>query len=130
MMELLKYVLLVDDDEAYNLFNKAILKLHNPQIKIETLTDGQELINHVTNTNEDKWPSIVFLDLNMDLVDGLEFLEWYHNNRHTGKMKIIIFSSSTVPETIEKCLAYKDVLGYFEKPLNKSKINDILKLTD
>ncbi len=128
MSEKLKHVLLVDDDEANNFYNTIILKQHNPSIKVESLLNGEELISYMTNSDNKKWPITVFLDLNMHIINGTEFLEWYHKNGHQGKLKIIIFSASLLPQDLDRCMKYEDVLRYFEKPIDDSKLNEIMSL--
>ena len=128
MLKNLEHVLLVDDDEANSFYNTVVLKQHNPDIEIESLLNGEELMEYTVNSNSEKWPITVFLDLNMSIVDGPEFLEWYHKNDHQGKMKIIMFSASTLQEDIDRCTKHEDVLRYFEKPIDDDKLNEILEI--
>jgi CheY-like chemotaxis protein len=128
MSKSLEKVLLVDDDVANNFYNSVILKQHNPDIELESLLNGQELIKYVSDNGSENWPVTVFLDLNMHIVDGPEFLEWYHSNGHQGKLKIIMFSASVLPEDIERCMNYEDVYRYFEKPIDSTKLDEIVSI--
>ena len=128
MTKKIERVFLVDDDETYNFYNQVILTQHNPEIEIKSLLNGEELIQYINESDESEWPAVLFLDLNMNLVDGPEFLEWYHKNGHQGKMKIVMFSASILQQDVEDCTRYSDVLGYFEKPIDEVKLNKILEV--
>ena len=69
MSKSLEKVLLVDDDVANNFYNSVILKQHNPDIELESLLNGQELIKYVSDNGSENWPVTVFLDLNMHIVE-------------------------------------------------------------
>ena len=69
-------------------------------------------------------PKLIFLDLNMPVMDGWEFLDifsteeykYYHNT------KIIILSSTIDPEDLKKSKKYPMVIDFLSKPISKEML--------
>jgi len=125
-MQKLKFVLLIDDDETSNLVTEIILQRHNPDIEIETLLNGKEATEYFENCTP-SCPQVILLDINMPLMDGWDFLNWYERNGHQGKTKVAMFSSSVRQEDQDKAKEFLDVVDYIEKPLSPEKIERLLE---
>ncbi|MEE2770578.1 MAG: response regulator, partial [Bacteroidota bacterium] len=72
-------------------------------------------------SNEDE--SLIFLDLNMPVMSGWDFLE--ELQKRNIKHQVIILSSSTSQFDIQKAKLYPDVLQYVVKPMNKQKFLEL-----
>jgi len=72
--------------------------------------------------------SIIFLDLNMPVMTGWEFLEHFEELDETIKKKvgIYILTTSQDPRDRKRATANKNVLDYIIKPITKKTILDIL----
>jgi CheY-like chemotaxis protein len=72
--------------------------------------------------SEEETPEIILLDLNMDIMSGLEFLEEFKDLQKLNptKTKVIILSTSNWTEDRSKALSYDFVIDYF----TKSKIEE------
>lgn len=77
-----EWVLLVDDDEIQNFIHQRIIRKYVSENRIIVATNGQEalkilqeLIENKTNLNR----GIIFLDINMPIMNGFQFLELYQN---------------------------------------------------
>ena len=75
------------------------------------------------------FPDLIFLDINMPVMNGVEFLEELHNNKkleekYTNKIKIYVLSSSDDPNYREKMSKY-NIMGYISKPMTMDKIIEI-----
>lgn len=124
-MKKLENVLLVDDDEIVCLVTKHVLMEHNDQVKVSTVFNGEEAVNYFTSANGEK-PELILLDINMPLMDGFEFLDWYRNNGNESPTKIAMFSTSVMPADKDRALSYPGVIDYIEKPLSDDKIDMLL----
>ena len=76
---------------------------------------------------EDDIPDVIFLDLNMPIVDGFKFLFEFSkmNDLVRSKVKIIVLTSSDNIRDKEKVAANPDVLAYVSKPLTDAKLEAI-----
>ncbi len=125
-MELQK-LLLVDDDSAFNFLNRIILNSSGIDCEIEECLDGRSALEHASNP--DKCPDVILLDINMPIMDGFEFLDEFDRlhqcSEHT---KVFILTSSNQEEDRQKALSYSCVKGYFDKPLDKEHIREIISV--
>ena len=115
-------VLLVEDDETTNFISKLILKNAGFDDIYEVL-NGKEAYEHI----EKNCPDIIFLDINMPVMNGWEFLDEKKAKASCKKVKIAMLTSSTRHEDKEKAENYPCVIAYFEKPLTREKVEEIKK---
>ncbi len=121
-MKKLSYILLVDDDNTSNLITRIMLEKANVVEQIQICLNGEEASRFLMRDTE-HFPDLILLDINMPLMNGLEFLEYWHKNALTGKSKIVMYTSSICEEEITQARQYDDVIEYLEKPLSSQKIN-------
>ena len=65
------------------------------------------------------FPDIIFLDLNMPIMDGYQFADEFEKISLTirNKTKIIILTTSLNPSDMERANKYKQIVKYINKPL-------------
>jgi CheY-like chemotaxis protein len=118
-MENRKRILLVDDSDVDNFINKRLIDLLDLQIDVEIANNGRVAIAYIKESIvTDTVPDLIFLDLNMPVLDGLGFLKEYQSmpSEVKRKIKIVILTSSSNPvdsETLQ-ALGFQD---YLTKPL-------------
>ena len=117
-----KRVMLVDDNEIDNIINEKIIEANSFADSILVFQTGQEALDYLKDNqnNEKDLPEIVFLDINMTIMDGFQFLEDFEKFSDTvlNKCKIIMLSSSISPKDIDRAASSKYVKKYLNKPLN------------
>jgi CheY-like chemotaxis protein len=85
-------ILLVDDDpDDHLIFLDAIHEL-GLQIECSIATNGLEALAYLNNPSTA--PSIIFLDLNMPVMNGFEFLQHIKEEKLFSKIPIVIFTTS------------------------------------
>jgi CheY-like chemotaxis protein len=123
----LKKILLVEDDVAFNFLNRKVLKENQVLCQVDEALNGKAALKYLANT--DTCPDVILLDINMPVMDGFEFLEEFEKQRKClNTSNIFILTSSNREEDREQSLKNKLVKGYFDKPLNKLHIEQILSL--
>ncbi len=121
-------VLLVDDDELVNFLNTVIIKQSGNVNTIESVTSGSDAIHKLSHYKEmNKWPAIIFIDINMPGMNGWEFVERFQEQFSTSKGDSIIclLSSSLDPRDREKATASEWVDCYVSKPLTANVVKEL-----
>lgn len=117
-----KSVMLVDDNEIDNIINEKIIEANSFADEILVFQTGQDALEYLSSNQGDrtKLPEIVFLDINMPIMDGFQFLEDFEkfSENVLDKCKIIMLSSSISPKDIDRAASSKYVKKYLNKPLN------------
>jgi CheY-like chemotaxis protein len=125
-----KNILLIDDDSSSNFFHKRLLtKKTNFAENVMAAVDGKEGIELLKSVKENggQTPDVIFLDINMPVMDGWEFLEEYEKLEPEFKAKtvVIMLTSSLNPDDRDKALSYEDVDAMYNKLLDKDILADI-----
>ncbi len=129
-MQKLEVIYVVDDDDIYQYLIKKKIEKRNIAYQIKTFKNGQdaiEYLNLMADTSTEL-PDVIFLDLNMPVMDGWDFLNAYMNlkNRLTKKIHLYVVSSSIHQSDIERAKNISEVTDYIVKPMNDSQLDDIL----
>ncbi len=126
-----KNVLLVDDDHIFNYLNEKIIQRMGFSDEIHSARNGQEAIDLLNRylSGSSSLPDIIFLDLNMPVMDGFAFIEAFKRMNMPGKEKIsiIIVTSSQDPQDIARAKSL-GIDHYLTKPVTEDGIKKALSL--
>lgn len=125
-MKKVKKALLVDDSKATNFFNKKILERTGQIEEICTVENGEEALKLLKEGNI---PEIIFLDINMPVMNGWEFLSAYQElniNEHNTVI-ILMLGAALSQEDIDRAKRFIQVKGFQEKMLTKTNVNSIIE---
>lgn len=122
-------VLLVDDDHICNfLMTKSLEKLGLAK-KILSVLNGKQAIDLLWDCagNVKNLPELIFLDINMPIMDGFTFLEAFKDLDIFKKqdIRIVMVSSSDDPSDRLKAKSL-GVTDFLLKPINEDKLKLIL----
>jgi len=126
-------VLLIDDDNIINFINSKTIKRSSFAENIIAFDNANDALNFMHENCHKKYEPgfsvVVFLDLNMPVMDGWEFLEEVQKMEAYSPeiCRIYILSSSIDPMDLEKSKEYEIVLDFISKPLTKEHLEDIAK---
>ncbi len=129
MAKAIELVLLVDDNDTDNFISKRIIELTGFAKNVEVRNSGKAALDYLRENQEnlDRVPNIIFLDINMPVVDGFVFL--YEFDKFTqplkDKAKIIILSSSDNKRDIDKIVNNNHVINFITKPLTEVSLEEI-----
>ncbi|HVS97602.1 MAG TPA: response regulator [Puia sp.] len=126
----MKTVYLIDDDPVFVLLVEKMIGNEDPSLDIQTFSDGEQAIDRLKAcaTGGGALPDLVFLDLNMPVMDGWEFLDEYRSFYPTlGKtIALYILSSTISPDDLKRSQKYPVVSDILIKPLTKDLLAQIL----
>ena len=128
-MSKLGMVMLVDDNDTDNFISKRIIEITDFSEDVIVKNSGKSALDYLED-NKDKpesLPEIIFLDINMPIVDGFVFLYEYEkfNNEIKDKCRVIILSSSDNKRDIDKIVNNDYVIKFVTKPLTEKTLAEI-----
>lgn len=118
-------VLLTDDDEDDRLIFKEILHEMDNDINVNMVNDGKQLMDFLTSENN-PLPHIIFLDLNMPNMNGIECLKQIRSQEKYSDISIAIYSTSTSKKDIDDTFNHGANI-YITKPASYSELKKVLK---
>ncbi|WP_437372918.1 response regulator [Maribacter litoralis] len=123
------------DDDAITVF--GLRKLISSSVEcnsIASYANGKiaiDAMNDLFNSKQ-QIPQIIFLDINMPIMDGWEFLEAFINLPITEKIRINIVTSSIDPRDQQQWEYFKGkshhLITFNQKPIDRNKIVEITQV--
>lgn len=122
-------VMLVDDNDTDNFISQRIIEITEFSKNIVIKNSGKSALEYLESNanNPENLPEIIFLDINMPIVDGFVFL--YEFDKFPKQIKehckIIILSSSDNSRDIDKIVDNDYVIKFITKPLTEEALEEI-----
>ncbi len=135
-MKKLSGILLIDDDETTNFLNQRLLNRMQVSEHIHTFVNGKQAFDYLYNVSNNNYetsnqdyfkPELIFLDINMPVMDGFEMLDLYERLDADFRKGIVmvILTTSTHPQDTATVTKY--AAEYITKPLTADKLNTLIK---
>ncbi len=126
-------VMLIDDNEIDNLINQKMIEAANITEHIFTHTGARSAIEFLKNIEKvddvakQILPDVIFLDIDMPLMDGFQFLDEFDklSDATKKKCKIVMLTSSINPQDVNKSKEYSYVKKYINKPLSQENLEKL-----
>ena len=133
MKQKLRRVLLIDDSAADNYYHKRILRKADVVEEVIIKENGKEALEYLkTVMSNDRFPQpeLVFLDINMPVMNGWEFLDAYEKLQLNQKADLVVsmLTTSASPRDRERAKEYDCLMGYEEKPLTVEKVIELVRM--
>jgi CheY-like chemotaxis protein len=129
----LKSILLVDDDEISNLFNKIFIEKLNLDVSVDCVANGSEALDLIVSSEDYAtvvMPCLLLLDIKMPIMNGWEFLKAFQKQISTKtQSEITIVMLTTSEDEGDKIRAVNDpnVREYIQKPLSEETITMLIR---
>jgi CheY-like chemotaxis protein len=125
-----KKVLIIDDSEFDRFVAQRIITLGQFSEQVVTVDSARQGIEYLllTSSNDpDNLPAIIFLDIDMEGMNGFDFLDQFATmpKTITTTCRIVMLTSSIAPEDMKRAYKSKHVVGYIHKPLDRDKLNNL-----
>lgn len=123
-------ILLIDDNSVDNFINEKILKLSNFSGQINVQSNGKQALEYfkrvIVDNSFTQLPDFIFLDINMPMMDGYEFLDSLLSFSPVFQnMKVVILTNSVNPMDKERSEKYSQIIAYYQKPLTSEILNKL-----
>ena len=123
-----KSILLVEDDQVDVMTVKRALKeIHvtNPVVNLE---NGEEALKYLRDPKSEK-PCIILLDLNMPIMNGIEFLQVAKQDAQLRRIPVVVLTTSE--EQQDKVNSFDlGVAGYMAKPVDYRQFVEVMRTID
>jgi len=128
----MELIMCIDDDPITLMLFKKVVQKASFSEEIITASNGQDAITQINTINNDisnqkKKPQLIFLDLNMPVMGGWEFIDLFNSSYslNLNNTKIIILTSTIDPEDIKKSKSYPNVIEFLPKPITIEMLNHL-----
>ncbi|WP_207532483.1 response regulator [Desertivirga arenae] len=120
---------IIDDDQLFQFTIKKVLQSTELVDRVLQFGDGESALSFFRNNwgYQEKLPDVIFLDLNMPILNGWQFLEEFIKFEQLDKsITVYICTASANPKDLEMFKRFNGVTGYLLKPISKKEIYSIL----
>ena len=122
-------LLIIDDDDINIFIIRKIVEKTGFKVSMASKSNGQLAADYLAEIadNDELFPHLVLIDINMPILNGWEFLEAYEQLNIDRKVDMYMLSSSVYENDIEKAKTYKAIKGFISKPLSIERLSELLK---
>lgn len=126
-------VWLVDDSDIDLFLLRRLMEITDFAGEIITYKVPAEALQTLTDAPTGSWPELIFLDLNMPVINGFQFLEKFNVMRSQRELgaetcRVVMVSSSTHPVDSSLARSFPFVTDFISKPLTRPQLQHLLRL--
>lgn len=128
----LNSILLVDDDEISNLFNKIFIGKLNLNVNVDFALNGREALDLLIPSQDYSTiltPCLLLLDIKMPIMDGWKFLKAYETQVDTvmrSNITIVMLTTSGDEGDMIKAMKNPNVKEFLQKPLSEKTFSQLI----
>ena len=120
-------IFLVDDDHIYQFTAKKTLESMGLTDRVSIFPDGEKAIAFIKDhlSNPDELPDIIFLDINMPVMDGWQFIDEFQKLQLPKKVSVYMVSSSVDENDMRRSKEFGVIDDYIIKPVGRTRFQEL-----
>lgn len=130
MSKPLDLIMLIDDDEYTNFIHERAVEKSGLCEKVISFDKAKEALTYLQEHSEKAAgvPQLIFLDINMPVMNGWQFIEEYKRLPPERKAKRLLFmlTTSLNPDDEARAKEIGEMAGFFRKPLTPDGLKGIV----
>lgn len=123
-------VCVIDDDEIFQFITKKSFERLHRNDDLLFFQNGEDALTYMKGalTGDNPKPDVIFLDINMPIMDGWDFLNELQklNQTNAELPNIYMVSSSIDDKDLIKSKSFPIITDYIVKPIKDVNIKEIL----
>lgn len=125
-------IFLVDDDNIYQFTAKKTLESMGLTQEVTVFPDGEKAIEFIKDhiSEPDLLPDVIFLDINMPIMDGWQFVEAFQQLSLPRKIALYMVSSSVDESDMKRSKEFGVIDDYIIKPVGRSRFEQLLSMLE
>jgi CheY-like chemotaxis protein len=127
MLDNTKQVYVVDDDEIFHFILKKMFEQQDEKLKVTSFLCAEDALEHLLHSGNHLLPSLIILDMNMQRMNGWDFIEAFRDIKSnlSQQIPIVMCSSSIDTRDMQKVKRTPELKAYITKPLDSEKMQQI-----
>lgn len=117
--------LIVDDDPIYTMLMKKLLESNGFNPPPRSFDNGQLALDYLKENHQSNEAHVIFLDINMPVLNGWEFLDEISDLASRDKTFVLIVSSSINQTDMDRANNNKYVIRYLAKPILSNTVVEL-----
>jgi len=124
-------ILIIEDNNIVVMGIKKIYSNHIPDANVISVENGLEALELLSKIDNDlDLPTFILLDINMPILNGIEFLEIINKNKRLKKIPVVVHTTSSNIEDYNSCQSL-GISNYYVKNIDFSIYkNNLITIVD
>ncbi len=122
-------VLFIDDREMDNLLNRLMVREEQLPFDATYINSGEEALEFLNDQTEEDFPQIIFIDINMPVMNGFDFVDEYNaqlaNQPKAINTVLCFLTSSSSDSEKERALGMQNISAFYNKPITMAIFVDL-----
>jgi CheY-like chemotaxis protein len=129
-MKKISLACLIEDDPLHVFIIKKFIDMDDRVSDLMVCNNGKEAFDKLSAMikEEKQLPEVIFLDLNMPIWNGWQFLDEFAKIPITKETIIYILTSSNSPDDLSRADKYNLQAHYLIKPISKENLTKVFDL--
>lgn len=126
-MKKIELACIIEDDPLHLLITKKYIELSGFVDDVLVYKNGKEAFKTLKDRSikGERLPQVIFLDLNMPVWDGWQFLDEFTRSNIEEQVTICILTSSNNEEDIKRAERYSSINNYLIKPIGLDELIEV-----
>lgn len=116
---------IIDDDDIFLFGAKRMIQKTDFACELKTFHNPEEALATLFSCPEENLPELIFLDINMPIIDGWDILDAIEGKTMANKLKIFMTTSSIDPQDTIRIENHPLITGHIEKPISIEKLGKL-----